>query len=251
MTDADTPTLPTTTETNDIAKRRRVHELTSDLADLAKDAADRFVELHDIGVDTRDVVRLLLDHLPHARETFSGQEDGLSWSIDSCHAALIAPRNPTDDQRREFARLYNVLLGKYRSTMDGSEMGDMADRLSHQLTKLERDPSHRRSPMRNLIYRLFDEAPKLTDDTGKPVEGQAPAVDCSVILRTLPMQLSGALSKTPEGTLRLLSPTEIQDPQTKRSKVVMAEQFFEIDDVLTIVLQRDISMSQSERRIIS
>ena len=91
----------------------------------------------------------------------------------------------------------------------------------------------------------------MTEASGKPVEGQAPAFECSVILRTLPMQLSGSLSRTPEGALRLLSPTEIQDTTTKRQKTVLAEQFFEIEDVVTIVLQRDVTMSAGERRIVT
>lgn len=245
-------TEPTTetTEPNDLAKRRRVHQLTAEMADLLKAGAERYVELHDIGVDTRDIVKLIGAELPTAANELVAQNESLAFSMDAAYLSLTMPTPKTDDERREQSKRMAALMGKYYD----SGM-DTAPAFFSQATELierkSRDPQLGWTPMRRLIERLFAEAPKLNDASGSPVEGQAPALECSIVLRTLPMQLTGSLSRTPEGILRLLSPTEIQDPQTKRQKMVLAEQFFELEDVVTIVLQRDISMSANERRIIS
>ena len=99
-------------------------------------------------------------------------------------------------------------------------------------------------PMTQVIRRLFADAERLEDADGKPVLGQAPAIRALVVLRGASIPpIQGALSITPEGALRMLSPVGDGKPQ-------LAEQFFAFEDVVTLVLVRDI-VSHQERRIIT
>lgn len=94
--------------------------------------------------------------------------------------------------------------------------------------------------MTRQIERLFAEAPKLENGDGSPVEGQAPAVECFVVVRGLPTAINGVLSRV-DGLLRMLTPTEITDPATRRPKRVFSEQFFRVEDVVCIAMMRDIT----------
>lgn len=58
--------------------------------------------------------------------------------------------------------------------------------------------------------------------------GQAAAIACFIVLRGIPTALHGSLSETPEGGLRLLSPT---GEKPRGGTVPMLEQFFDYQDV--------------------
>jgi hypothetical protein len=96
----------------------------------------------------------------------------------------------------------------------------------------------RGSPMRMLIGRLFKDAPKMTDGAGKPVQGQAPALGMCIVFLKAGAQVQGALSITPEGTLRMMVPNQIKTPDGAL-KNVMLEQFFTVEDVAMIVVPRE------------
>lgn len=68
---------------------------------------------------------------------------------------------------------------------------------------------------------------------------QTPAIECAVVLRGMSTSLTGALSETPQGGLRLLSPMG----DAARGHVPMVEQFFEYSDVLTFGVRRDIELT--------
>lgn len=92
-------------------------------------------------------------------------------------------------------------------------------------------------PMKQLIGRLFEEAPKMTDASGKAMPGQSPAMPDVILTLKCGQQLSGALSTTPEGTLRMMTPNEIQTQHG--NKKVMVEQFFDYADVAMIAVLRE------------
>lgn len=94
-------------------------------------------------------------------------------------------------------------------------------------------------PMHALLARLFATAPKLTNPDGSVDPTQEPAVQCMVLLRGQPQALMGALSRTVEGCLRLMSPA------TVNGKPVLAEQFFEVEDVQSIMFERDVKATRS------
>lgn len=66
------------------------------------------------------------------------------------------------------------------------------------------------------------------------IPGQSPAVRCAVMLRGAPHAISGVLSETAEGGLRMLSPLESGD---------LVEQFFDYEDVLVVAVQRSVTTS--------
>jgi hypothetical protein len=71
-----------------------------------------------------------------------------------------------------------------------------------------------------------------------PLPNQAPAVTCAVVLRGMTSSLFGALSETPEGGLRLLSPN---GPPVAGARVTsMIEQFFNYEDVLVFGIVREV-----------
>lgn len=97
--------------------------------------------------------------------------------------------------------------------------------------ELEHDHDRR---MKAVIDRLLAEAPRLDGDT--------PALECHIILRGAGA-IHGALSTTPEGTLRMLSPTHVPDPAGRQGamKTILAEQFFCYGDVVSLAIERPIT----------
>lgn len=89
-------------------------------------------------------------------------------------------------------------------------------------------------PFGRLIDRLFREAPKLEDASGKPVSGQSPALPDVQITFKSGQRMPGVLSITPEGTLRLGTPA--RDPDT--SQPILVESFFDISDIEMLSLPR-------------
>ena len=94
-------------------------------------------------------------------------------------------------------------------------------------------------PLERVIARLFADAPKLEDAGGKPVPNQAPTVPDVQILLKAGSMLQGALSTTPEGTLRLGFTTQAKHP-SGRLMEVFVEQFFEATDVAMIAVPREL-----------
>lgn len=230
-----------TEATDDIAKRRRVLQLTEELADLMGDVGERVRELKaDLYVATNDIVDLTFESLPpKVRDAIHGVP--FAANIDLLYMMLTGPK-VADVAGRGSA--LEEWIHEHGAGMP--EMGDVLSSLGDAARSMASNPNLHRPKMEVLIERLFAEAPKLEGSDGKPVEGQAPALQCHIMLRP-GHTLQGALSITKEGMLRMLTPTEIPDPQTRRTKTVLAEQFFDYDDVVAIVLERDVKMSTGSR----
>lgn len=167
--------------------------------------------------------------LPHALATgFKLDTSGLSAALPAFASML----DPDDSEMDSEYSVKEVLTDKFHE-VDGDV---------HAMR------------MRRTIARLFDGAPKMIGPDGTPDPTQAPALDCMIVLRGSIPPLAGVLSTTPEGGLRLASPTEIEDPEApaplhprapKATKKVIAEQFFDYSDVVAIVVQRDVKASAS------
>lgn len=99
--------------------------------------------------------------------------------------------------------------------------------------------------MRKLITRLFDEAPQLDEHNpliqavrSKLPENARPVfLECQVVLK-FGYSVGGVLTRTSEDTLRLVSPAKRPD-----NSVVMADHYFAYEDVLTIIVGRDMPRS--------
>jgi len=93
-----------------------------------------------------------------------------------------------------------------------------------------------------LLERLFAEA-RAQVLHGDP--SQAPAIQCHLLLRGQPQPIFGSLSMTPEGMLRMLTPTRVQHPGDARAKDILLEQFFRHTDLLAIMIEREIHVERS------
>jgi hypothetical protein len=92
--------------------------------------------------------------------------------------------------------------------------------------------------MRDVVSRLFDEASKERGNAPGEDADQAPSMEATVVLRGLQQPLSGSLSTTPEGGLRLMTPI----PDKSGNIIIgMAEQFFDVADLVAVMLQRKVT----------
>lgn len=94
-----------------------------------------------------------------------------------------------------------------------------------------RPPRVRTAP--DMIRRLLAEAKS-------PLPDQAPAIQCLLVLRGMASAIEGSLSETPEGGLRLLSPTG--EKGAALNTILMVEQFFDYHDVLMVAARVDVKL---------
>lgn len=207
---------------HELRRRRAVMEF----AELAAQATTHLItalrSLGEAGVSVDEIVALVFANLP-PREA----------DLLECQKPLIPA-------------VYEALF-----TSNGQMLQDHGDSILGALSISTRVMSAVRSaadgkasPMGKVIGRLFEEAPKLEGGDGKPIEGQAPAIpEVAVMLRN-GHQVQGAMSMTPEGAFRVMSPAMMD------KKRVMVETFFESADVEAIAVVRQIEMSAGGPSII-
>jgi len=102
-----------------------------------------------------------------------------------------------------------------------------------------------KTTMRNLIARLFAEAPPHT--TGDPVTvalrgAMAGSVECQLMLRS-GQALAGVLTTTPEGTLMLVAVGKNQD-----GRAVLVNFYFDHEDVMAIGVGREMPSQLTQPR---
>ena len=95
--------------------------------------------------------------------------------------------------------------------------------------------------MRRLINRLLDES----SESSQLDDQQTPAMECNVTIRGLMQPLSGALSITPEGTLKLL----VRVAGKAGEAPTLMEVFFDYTDVTTVAVERQVTASVGSRII--
>lgn len=83
-------------------------------------------------------------------------------------------------------------------------------------------------PTRHAIARHLAAAPKIA-------ETDEPAIHCFVLIRGAQSSVAGSLSTTPEGGLRMLSPTE-------KGSSTFVEQFFDYEDVVVFAVLKEIQL---------
>lgn len=99
------------------------------------------------------------------------------------------------------------------------------------------------SPMYQVLTRLWREAPKMTGPDGREDPTQAPAVICHVLVKGSVQPLFGALSQTPEGTLRMLTKAQVQGDDG-RPRHALIESFFDMDDLVQISVERALEVEK-------
>jgi len=88
-----------------------------------------------------------------------------------------------------------------------------------------------------LIARLFAEAPV--------IDGTSAALQCHVLLRGAMQPIYGALSTTPEGTLRMMTPSKVQHHGEQEPRDIFLEQFFDVSDVVSLMVEREVKLERS------
>jgi hypothetical protein len=251
-TDTHQPPPDNVVPPTEIDRRRRVLACTEDLADLIKDAIERTLELHDLGVSARDWVPMVASHGPRAVGALIDQYGGFLYGfIDGFIDARLA------DAKTGSEGMVAAMVGAVKRSFDAPS--DLVQSRPEQIAQLPiaqlPDDIARNclgleaSRIRNVLKRLFAEAPKLTGKDGQPVDDQAPALECHVMLKA-GGQFSGALSVTPEGTLRLLAMNEIQQ-RGGPSKAVMVEHFFDYEQIADVALMREVKATEGSRIVTS
>ncbi len=235
----------------ELARRRRVLGAVAEMANDCAGFSARVMELREMGVPVSDWLPLLASHSPefvqvlHQRygNVFAGMVDGF---LD---ARAAGAKTGTEG-------VIAALLGSAMRTPSRSPIGDVAADLNaagaHVSVRDEEiDPQEDRFfsfetlRMKRVIDRLFAEAPKLTDAKGQPDPTQAPAVQCQILLKA-GGGIVGALSVTPEGTLRLLAPN-----QNKNGQPMMVEHFFDYEQVADIAVVREMKATEGTRIVTS
>lgn len=99
------------------------------------------------------------------------------------------------------------------------------------------------TPMELLLARLFAEATPLDNPLvkaaceGLPANATPSFLECQLVLRS-GYAAAGVLTRTPEGTLRLMTIAKKAD-----NTILMADHYFAHADVLTVVLGREMPRS--------
>lgn len=243
MNDNDTPSsadnanvIPPT----EMDRRRRVLACVEDMADLCKDVFDRASELHVLGVPAADWMNLVAAHGPVSVQQLVGQYGGFfTGFVDGFFDARAAGATTSGEG------VMAALAGMATRSVKGPDQvrPERADAKAGDVSG-EEFFSWETMRMKKVLERLFAEAPKMTDGSGKSDATQAPALECHVVLKG-GAALHGALSVTPEGTLRLLAPNQVGQ------KPVMVEHFFDYEQVADVAVFREVKASEGSRIITS
>jgi hypothetical protein len=261
MTDTDVPDLQDPQNVippTELERRRRVLACIEDLADLSSDIADRIRELRDMGVPAADWMQLLASHAPEVVQSLYQQYGSfVAGAVDGfLDARAAGAKTGMEGMMAAFAS--SIM----RKASAPSPIADVAAELAASGAKVTigaPPPSGYEHPpdltsdgyytdqtlrIKRVLDRLFAEAPKLTDASGSPDPTQAPALECHVMLRS-GGAIQGALSVTPEGTLRMLCPNQIG------KRPVMVEHFFDYEQIADIALFREVKAGEGPRIITS
>lgn len=93
--------------------------------------------------------------------------------------------------------------------------------------------------LERVLSRLFREAPKLEHADGSLVPKQTPTIPEAMVILRSGAQLQGALSMTPEKTLRIGVIAIGKTPEGARRESLL-EQFFEVGEVTMVAIPRDL-----------
>jgi hypothetical protein len=228
-----------TNQDDEITKKRTIVTLTDAMTDGVVQAATSIGGLRRQGITNRETARSLIQGLARVYPKEAGALDDEAF-VDSIAALLELFVIMTIPARASElpAHLISVMEGDALFAGVAAKMESAMDRLKERLAEPvptmvpTGDPisgwaPSTFNPMWILIQRLFKSNPS-------PLPDQAPALQCHLVLRGMAHAISGVLSETPEGTLRMLSPA---GPADRGKPLTMVEQFFAYEDVLTIALE--------------
>jgi hypothetical protein len=220
---------------DELTKKRRVAALTTELADAVASATRAIGALRqECDLSSRTIIRQTLQGLrtvfPREMETLHNESmiDAMSGLMELLEVVLQADA----DDNAVGRRVIGMMEGDPMFAGVVAKMESAIDRFG---TSVPAGASPPKPPCWATIQRLFKENPS-------PLPDQAPAIECGVMLRGVPVTLLGSLSETREGGLRLLSPDPTQERPRPGMPVKMIEQFFDYEDVMVVAVRRAVTM---------
>ncbi len=224
---------------DEITKKRRMAAQTSVLGDAVTSAAGAIAAMRQDGMTSRMIVRNLLEEIRGSfpRETEFLRDEAMVDTMSSLLELLGVILGATPDHAGAGRQLIGMLEGDSMFSGVVAKMESALDRLTAAPSgTIGSRPPELPPPSWSTIQRLFKENPS-------PLPDQAPAIECGVMLRGLPVTLEGSLSETPEGGLRLLTPDPRQErPIKPGTPVKMIEQFFDYKDVMVVGIRRQVTL---------
>lgn len=250
----------------ELNRRRRVNELSDQIVDLWRDLAERVRELREMDVPTETWMEVASTRFTanNIAERLHGGIPVLSYLVDLI--VKFGERNGPSSEPLDWTKIMSgALWGTKEPSLSPMDWLGLATRgLANSFPQFASmfgrpDPESAppppmpdegpstfvgltTMPMFRVIKRLFAEAPKLENPDGSPREDQAPAIECAVMFKG-GHGIQGALSETPEGTLRML--VFGQDPKSR--ELVTIEHFFKYDDVVDIAVPRKSAVTEGSR----
>lgn len=150
--------------------------------------------------------------------------------VGRCYTELLSQGDGDELSAASRAQLHDTIVNELRQSptiaiANFAQLFDIAqDAVMHVLNE---------PPIKRVIKRLFAE------ESPKDLPDQTPAIECAVIFRS-GLSIQGALSERPDGGLRMLSPIASAPGQP----VMMAEQFFEYEDIVLVGVRRQVNVDQ-------
>lgn len=242
MTDTPNNVVPP----EEIARRRRVNQITDDITAMLKGLRHHAAEYELLGVATREWIPMLIDDNSRVADIYYGSavlQRSVPLLVDVI-LAIADGKSPSEAMTDELAKIGSTARRDDDDDDDGDEGGfDLTTLLPLLFAVFSRqqpnsEASADRLRMLTMLEQLFAAAPKLRNADGVVDDTQAPAVEATVVLRC-GASMQGALSMTPQGGLRMLSPNQ------QNGKPVLVEHFFVLSEVSDIAIIRPMTMSSS------
>jgi hypothetical protein len=244
-------------------RRRRVAALVEDAAISWRGIGGVLRELGELGVPTAEWLDLALrNHFPNFEISENGQ-GAIAAVIDIVAASALEGKQTYEASFADMFEIGSTLAGEKLKTPPGGWLGlamkvmpqllavfaPKAQQVPDQeeyldLAKLDLDRARQSfTPdglrMKAVIERLFASQAKVADN-------DTPALECFVVLKA-GQSLEGALSVTPEGTLRLLAMNQRRGPRGEVGPMVAVEHFFDYEQVADIAVVREITADEGPR----
>lgn len=217
-------------DTDDLAMKRAVANHAHALARLIYEGAEHVRELTQAGLSAGGITRAVWAKLEPRETGRMGEE-----TMVDAFAPMLSFLIPMMQDGPEAQRMEQAMSAMRDTVGCHPEFSGVVAGMESAVHRIAVTPTAR---IKATILRLFAENPS-------PLPDQAPALECWVTLAGIPMSLQGALSETPEGGLRLMS--VMTDQQGNKilhgGKVQMIEQFFCYEEVTSIAVRREVSVS--------
>lgn len=242
----------------ELARRRRVLQLSEEIAVSLAAATARAREYRELGVPCSEWLPLVLDHAPASlRDPLS---EGTIWPAvidaifrvaDGTPLAEVVPQvlggiadpGHEDDEDDEDGDPPRPGILPLLASIGMPAILNMFSKPAPAVPPVTYTTRDQAVMLTAVIQQKLEEAPRVSDT-------DTPAIEAMVILRTLPASIRGSLSmvrttKDAEfcpGVFRMMSPGK-----DERGRDVLVEQFFTAEDIVSFALVREVTPTPGSR----